>query len=70
MFVKYLVRIIVRYIDNKKIDSLPDSWKLILLPVVTAAFEKKYGDLHIQVANILNNKIRSLRLQRSKSKNI
>lgn len=56
-FVKWIVRLIVRYLDNKKIDSLPDAWKQILQPVVAAAFEKRYDELEQLVANILNNRI-------------
>lgn len=56
-FVKWIVRLMVRYIDNKKVESLPDTWKQVLVPIVAAAFAKNYDELQLQVANLLNNKI-------------
>lgn len=56
-FVKFIIRMIIRKIDDRKLDRLPDHWKQALIPVVDAAFLKDMEALQKQVATVMNNEI-------------
>lgn len=56
-FVKYIIRVLISRIDNRRIDRLPDAWKKRLVPIVEAAFSNNLEAIEKEVATILNEKI-------------